>query len=146
MIVDMSFMNSVTGSSLVAKCPNILQDKQQLFWPSRQHSGRTLGSKSYDTRFEYCAGTGRVEMEKKACQASLMVHPVSLSLSLVKWSYVVGVKQGWNVFFLSEAKPSLYLHLDQHELMQSREAIQNYGYDHRQTSVSKTKPVLSFQL
>ncbi len=30
--------------------------------------------------------------------------------------------------------------------MQSRESIQNYGHDHRKTSVSKTKPVLSFQL
>jgi hypothetical protein len=30
--------------------------------------------------------------------------------------------------------------------MQSRESIQNYCHDHRQTSVSKTEPVLSFQL
>ncbi len=161
-------------------------------------------------------------MEKKACQASLIVHPVSLSLSLVKGSDVGGVKPGWNVFFLkwsktyilssswpawtdvhnfaqttfrfspiryctphayiyslepntsfillvnictwlnkvlldvwnqfktfsfwSEAKPTFYLRLDQHEPMQSRESIQNYGHDHRQASVSKTKPVLSFQL
>ncbi len=34
MIVDLSFMNSVTGSGLVAKCSNILQDSTVVEHPT----------------------------------------------------------------------------------------------------------------
>ncbi len=53
MIVDLSFMNSVTGSYLVSKCSNILQDRVN-FFQSFGHPafGSTLKYKTKLTTFE----------------------------------------------------------------------------------------------